>query len=117
MSEFRLCIQLNILLTFNQLKLWCLQYLAGVTVPASRSPTPSSIEFNRDGSLKHVELKASRHLVVLFSLLLLNELTSWQLEQVMNLRPPNEATHSNWWEEIGVWKSENGGKVKKIPFF
>ena len=35
----------------------------------------------------------------------------------MNLRPPNEATHSNWWEEIGVWKSENGGKVTKIPFF
>ena len=32
-------------------------------------------------------------------------------EQVMNLRPPNEAQHSNWWEEIGVWKSEAGGKV------
>ena len=35
------------------------QYLAGVTVPASRSPTPHSIHFNRDGSLRHVELKAS----------------------------------------------------------
>ena len=29
----------------------------------------------------------------------------------MNLRPPTEAHHSNWWEEIGVWKSEESHRV------
>ena len=52
-AVFKLPIPVHITLTVT------LQYLAGVTVPASRSPTPSSIQFNRDGSLRHVELKAS----------------------------------------------------------
>ena len=60
-------------------------------------------------------MSSSRQVPLLFSFSI-NEYT-WQLEQVMNLRPPNEATHSNWWEEIGVWKSENGGKVTIIPIF
>ena len=32
---------------------------------------------------------------------------------VVNLRPPTEAHQANWWEEIGVWRAEAGGKVPR----
>jgi hypothetical protein len=30
----------------------------------------------------------------------------------MNLRPPSESHHSPWWEEIGVWNSEESDSVE-----
>ena len=64
------------------------KYLSNVFIPSSRSNKPYSITFNRDGSLKYVELK------------------------IMNLRPPSEAYMANRWEEIGVWNSESDNKVE-----